>query len=112
MNEPTIRQRQLRGISRRGYGAIGGRALIGSAAGLVVFDLRDPTQPKEVGRLGTRGVAQGLFVFGAYLFMAIGQGSAIVDVSDPRHPAEVQFLGGLQEDRQQHIDLRAARTRK
>lgn len=82
-------------------GEINGKSygFLGSAAGIVIFDMTDPKHPKVVASLLTRGAPNGLFLFGTRLFSSGGAGSSVIDVSDPQHPVEVQFLPTIDEAR-------------
>jgi hypothetical protein len=56
-------------------------------------DVSTPSAPVEVGFLDTPGQARGVFVSGAYAYVAdYNNGLRIVDVSTPSAPVEVGFL--------------------
>lgn len=72
---------------------------LGAAAGLVIFDLADPGQLKEIGALLTPGPPQGLALLGNFLIAAGAGGISVVDVSDPSSPSQESFIPGTNEVR-------------
>jgi hypothetical protein len=60
--------------------------------GLRILNVSDPTNPTEIGRLDSPGVAHGVHVSGDYAYLADeGGGLRIIDVTDPTAPSEVSF---------------------
>lgn len=61
--------------------------------GLVVIDVRDPSQPAEIGRFDTRGLAGGVALFGGLVLVADGyHGLRVIDIESPTEPFEVGFI--------------------
>lgn len=64
------------------------------SGGLRTVDISDPTTPTEVGTFVTGGPVRDVAVSGDYAYLLVGQGIphlAIVDLSDPEHPAEISL---------------------
>jgi hypothetical protein len=67
-------------------------------AGLRVIDLTQPSAPQEVGAFLTQSYTMGVAVQGNYAYLITGQqakearGVYIVDVSDPRNPAQAGYF--------------------
>ena len=63
--------------------------LVVGTKGLLLVDISDPAQPREIGAHSTRGYAQAVDVDGEYAYVANrGEGLTILDVSDPTRPFE------------------------
>lgn len=59
------------------------------AAGLVIADVSDPTQPAILGTWQSSGYAEGLALMGKYVYLADGSyGLRVIDVSNPVSPKE------------------------
>jgi hypothetical protein len=59
-------------------------------AGLVLVDISDPSALAILGRLDTRGYAEGIAVSGSTIFLADGPyGLRVVDATDPGNPHEI-----------------------
>ena len=57
--------------------------------GLSIFDVSDPSDPKEVGFIRTQGQARSVAVSQGYAYVAdFGFGLSIIDISDPGNPTE------------------------
>jgi hypothetical protein len=57
------------------------------SAGLVILDVADPTSPKILGTLDTRGYSEGAAIVGNFILIADGpQGIIIADISNPATP--------------------------
>ena len=62
------------------------------AAGLIVIDIRDPSNPQRVGAYDISGSAQGVAVSGNYAFVAdAAYGLQVIDISNPTDP---RWVGG------------------
>ncbi len=58
--------------------------------GLVILDVSDPSNTQILGTLDTRGMTEGVAVYGNYAVLADGpQGVQVADISDPRNPKTV-----------------------
>jgi len=63
-------------------------AYLGTGAGLLVLDVTDPANPRELSRLFLPVVVSDVALSGGLLFVAGGTELRILDVSDPTHPEE------------------------
>ena len=64
--------------------------------GLVIVDVSDPANPKQVGHLDTDGGAIGVHVLNNYAYIADDNNVlVIVDVSDPTNPFLVKDISWL-----------------
>ena len=58
--------------------------------GLLIFDVSNPTNPQQIGRLNTNGLALGVYVSGNYAYVADKEnGLVIIDISNPTNPQQV-----------------------
>jgi len=91
----TLQLQLLATFNPQGYSldvAIRGETayLVVGTKGLLLVDVTDPAQPREIGSHSTRGYAQAIAVSGDYAYVANrGEGLTILDVSDPTRPFEV-----------------------
>jgi len=61
--------------------------------GLIVVDISDPSDMKEIGRCETRNVAKKIAKSGDYVFIADrASGLGTFDISDPENPKEISYL--------------------
>jgi hypothetical protein len=57
---------------------------------LKIFDVGDPTNPRQVGHYNTGGYPRNVYVAGSYAYVADGTaGLAVIDISDPTQPRQV-----------------------
>lgn len=62
----------------------------GGPEGIFIFDVSDPTNPRQVGSFNTDGYAYGVTTSGNYAYVADGaNGLVIIDISDPTNPTSV-----------------------
>lgn len=68
----------------------GNYAFLAMYNGLVIFDISDPENPVEVGKLFCKGEGTGVAVDGAYAYLADGSGGLrIIDISNRTQPVAV-----------------------
>ena len=61
--------------------------------GLIIIDVHDPTNPKEVGHYDTLGDTRSVFVKDGYAYLPdYDNGLVILDVSDPTKPILVKDM--------------------
>jgi hypothetical protein len=66
--------------------------LANSAMGLLIIDITNPTDPKQIGDIDTPGSANSVYVSGNYAYVADQlKGTRVIDVSNPRNPKEIGF---------------------
>jgi len=67
--------------------------LVVGTKGLLLVDVSDPAQPREIGAHSTRGYAQAVAISGDFAYVANrGEGLTILDVSDPTRPVEAASI--------------------
>jgi hypothetical protein len=88
------RQNVLRPISTSkagvGYGVFvdDGYAYITNNSGVIIFNVEEPSHPKEVGRIQS-GYTRSAFVMDGWAYFASEHGLVIADVSNPESPKKV-----------------------
>jgi hypothetical protein len=75
--------------------AAGSYAYFSSGANFVVADIGNPASPTVIGSLALPGPANRIVLSGSVAYVAMGDaGLAVIDVTDPTHPAQVGQLAG------------------
>jgi hypothetical protein len=90
LNHKLLFQGQIGGSSYA-VDVEGNFAYLGVGPRIYVLDTSDPSAPKFMGQSGVMpGVVRSVLVSGQYVYVAAGKGYLrVIDVSDPRQPAEV-----------------------
>ena len=69
------------------------RAFLGRGGELIVFELGQPTRPRQLGRVQLEGEVRDIALAGPYAFVALrGAGLSIVDCSRPEEPTQVSLF--------------------
>ena len=69
------------------------RAFLGRGGELIVFELGQPTRPRELGRVQLEGEVRDIALAGPHAFVALrGAGLSIVDCSRPEEPTQVSLF--------------------